>query len=158
MRFYKVFKNIHKKELELLEYNPNLDYQSYLDENRRIGNLNLILNTKILIKVALVLIEKDYKFTNIELQESPFIDVEDYSFKNINTLYKLNELSEEFLNDNGYVIKIKEIKFVNHLTLEGITIKSNGIIIFENTSTNESVNQLSKILNEIFGVDCYANI
>src|SRR5699024_4854841 len=109
MYFYKIFKNMSKKNLELLKYKSDNDYLDFLEVERKKGNIKLILNN-------------------------------------------------EVFKDSNHYIKIHEIKVISNEKYEEITIKNNGIIKIETDTLKESKDYLTRIVNEIFGINCYANI
>ncbi|MEB6248843.1 hypothetical protein MXM23_11410 [Mammaliicoccus sciuri] len=158
MEFYKIFKNMNNKNLELLKYQINMNYFDFLEVERKKGNIELILNNQILIKLSFALLEKHYEIASISVPSSPYIDIDDYNFNNIVSSYDLFKLRDEVFNDKNYRIKIKKIKFISNKKYEEITIQNNGIIKIETDTHKESEAYLAEIINGIFGVNCYANI
>ncbi|MCQ9293251.1 hypothetical protein NQ040_04835 [Staphylococcus cohnii] len=158
MYFYKIFKNMSKKNLELLKYKSDHDYLDFLEVERKKGNIELILNNQILIKLAFAFLEKQYEITNINVPINPYIDINDYKFSKIKSFYDLYKLNNEVFKDSNHYIKIHEIKVISNEKYEEITIKNNGIIKIETDTLKESKDYLTRIVNEIFGINCYANI
>ncbi|BAE05389.1 hypothetical protein [Staphylococcus haemolyticus] len=158
MYLYKIFKNMNKKKLELLKYKSNHDYLEFLEVERKKGNIELILNNQILIKLAFAFLEKQYEIANINVPINPYIDINDYKFSKIESFYNLYKLNNEVFKDSNHYIKIHEIKVISNKKYEEITIQNNGIIKIETDTLEESKDDLTRIVNEIFGINCYANI
>ena len=118
----------------------------------------MILNNQILIKLAFAFLEKQYEIANINVPINPYIDINDYKFSKIESFYNLYKLNNEVFKDSNHYIKIHEIKVISNKKYEEITIQNNGIIKIETDTLEESKDDLTRIVNEIFGINCYANI
>ena len=147
---YKLFLN-HTNKFLLKKYDGiSQNYLKFIDENRLKGNRQVIINSRLILMIAEVYIEKQFNINVIDVSENSLIDIKEINLKNINNIDKLNEIKNNLFNfKDEYFIEINSISISDYNYDNDILIRSNGIIEIDGLEIEKCKNDLIEIFNSV---------
>ena len=147
MKYFQLFNNNSSLVLEEYNENPSL-YLRYLDIKRENGFSHIILNSSLLLRLALLNLKKEYTVEKIDFEDTEEIDVDEYYFSPFESNdYKkliINNLRSNLPDHN---LKVNYILLTNEKEKTDIKIMSNGIVGFESEDLDFAKESILELLN-----------